>query len=142
MFFWDVPRVFGNADLPDEQVSALQLDDNLVSVELAITRPGDRTSTILALGDGNVIDTPRFVDEASLDFRLDRSSLAHQPLGPVDWGADVPNQVWIHGVPESPTVVRDVDLTIGGPGMFAYRYRVNSGPWSDELPVVGRYPHR
>ena len=133
--FWDVPRVFGNADLPDEQVSALQLDDNLVSVELAITRPGDRTSTILALGDGNVIDTPRFVDEASLDFRLDRSSLAHQPLGPVDWGADVPNQVWIHGVPESPTVVRDVDLTIGGPGMFAYRYRVNSGPWSDELPI-------
>ena len=34
--FWDVPRVFGNADLPAGQVSALQLHDNLISPELAI----------------------------------------------------------------------------------------------------------
>jgi hypothetical protein len=39
------------------------------------------------------------------------------------------------GQPESPTPRRSATLTVGGPGLFSYRYRVNGSAWSPELPI-------
>ncbi len=55
---------------------------------------------------------------------------ALDPNLPLPWGAAVSGDAWIDGAPTSPTVSRDVTLTVGGPGLFAFRYRVNGGEWS------------
>jgi lamin tail-like protein len=47
----------------------------------------------------------------------------------------VPEGVWIAGQPHTVTDVTEASLTIGGPGMMAYRYRINGGVWSADTPI-------
>ena len=58
-----------------------------------------------------------------------------RPILPLVWGAGASAAAWIDGVPASPSAQRDVTLTVGGPGLFAFRYRVNGGPWSAPLDI-------
>ncbi len=133
--FWDSPRVFGNADLPDGQVSRLQLFDNLLTEPLASTSIGMRPGTILNLGADNQIGDPRFVDLAAGDFALRPGSAALNGIQSQDYGAFVPEGAWISGEPNSLTHDTNASLTVGGPGIFAYRYRVNGGPWTDTIAI-------
>lgn len=134
--FSDVPRVFGNVDLPAGRVSPLQFEGNLVSVALANTAVGQRPGTLMSLGRDNVVsDDVRLGNVEALDFQLAAGSRASDPRWPVPRGATAPEGLWISGEPTSRTSQRTAALTLGGPGMFAYRYRVNGGVWSDELPI-------
>ena len=133
--FWDSPRVFGNGDLPDGQVSQLQLFDNLLTESLASTSVGMRPGTILSLGSGNQIGDPRFVDSDAGDFRLRPGSAALNGIQSRDYGAFVPEGAWISGEPDSLTHLTSASLTVGGPGIFAYQYRVNGGAWSDSIAI-------
>ncbi len=74
-------------------------------------------------------------DPAAGDFRLLPGSAATGDWAAWDLGAFVPEGAWIRGEPDSPTSDRDVTLTVGGPGIFFYRYRVNGGPWSEVIPI-------
>jgi hypothetical protein len=133
--FWDLPRVFGNGDLPHNHRSSLQLDHNLLSAEVAQSSIGDRGGSILNLGTGNRVGDPRLRDPANLDFGTAPGSLARGADQPVVWGAEAPAAAWIADVPVLGTNQRDVTLRVGGPGLFGFRYRVNDGEWSDELPI-------
>ncbi len=133
--FWDAPRIFGNADLPGDHSSALQLFNNVISPELAQSRIGQRPGTVLDLGTGNVIEDPRLVDPAGLDFRTAPGSAALSPQWPAPWGSTAPSTIWVSDEPATPTTSRQASLMVGGPGLFAFRYRVNGGPWSDERPI-------
>ncbi len=134
--FSDVPRVFGNVDLPAGRVTPLQFDGNLVSSALAVTTVGQRPGSLMSLGEENVVgDHLPFEDLAALDFDLAPGSDAADPRWPVLRGATAPAAIWISGEPARGTTSRTAALTIGGPGMFAYRYRVNGGAWSNELPI-------
>ena len=132
--FWDGPRVFGNVDQPEGQVSQLQFTGNLLSEELAASRVGDRPGTVMQLGPNNRVGDPRLADPAAGDFRLLPGSAATNS-GVWDLGALVPEGAWIRGEPHSPTSDRDITLTVGGPGIFFYRYRVNGGQWSEVVPI-------
>jgi len=94
-----------------------------------------------AFGEGNRVLEPVFVDEEALDFRLAEYS-GLQGLGTLglDPGAYVPSGVTARGIPWTPLPMRSVELEAGGPGVVAYRYRLNQGEWSAEttvdIPVV------
>ncbi|HEX6866575.1 MAG TPA: lamin tail domain-containing protein, partial [Caulobacteraceae bacterium] len=69
-------------------------------------------------------------------FRLRAGSpaLGAGPNG-LDMGAVVPAGASVSGEPDSPTPSRSALLRLGGPGITAYRYRTNQGPWSAEQPI-------
>ncbi len=128
--FWGGPRIFGNIDQPAGQVSPLQFNENDLSEVLAGMPVGQRPETVLQLGTGNRVGDPRLADPAAGDFSLKPGSAASGEIPALDWGALVPEGAWIRDEPASPTSASDATLTVGGPGIFAYRYRVNGGDWS------------
>ena len=96
-------------------------------------------------GTGNIVADPLLVNTnlASITatnirdaFRLRAASpaLGTGPNG-LDMGALVRAGASISGEPDSPTPSRSALLNIGGPGIVAYRFRTNNGPWSAEQPI-------
>ena len=135
--FFNVPRVFGNADLPEGTTSVLALDHNALDATVAAAEVGNRGEVLLTLGSGNIeIDDPAFVDSAAGDFRLREDSPARGAgsLGH-DAGAFVSAGIFIQGEPHSITDATSAQLTVGGPGFFSFQFRVNDGEWSEELPI-------
>jgi len=133
--FWDSPRVFGNADQIGT-TTALQLNNNLLSSELAETTIGDRPGTITNLGTGNFVGDPRFVDSSLGELALRPGSEAIRTGWlAITMGATADSGIAIANHPTGTTHLRDVTLTVGGPGIFGYRYRVNGSSWSEDLPI-------
>lgn len=97
-----------------------------------------------AAGGGNFIEDPRFVGypgrlspeniRAALALRPGSPALSAGPNG-LDLGALVPAGASISGVPRSPTFKTSARLTIAGPGITHYKWRLDDGPWSAERPV-------
>ncbi|MBN1807334.1 MAG: hypothetical protein JW837_18960 [Sedimentisphaerales bacterium] len=87
------------------------------------------------LGTGNIDADPAFVDPNN-DFHLQAFSpaIGSGPCG-LDMGAFVPAGAAIYGEPEELTYHTDATLLVGGPGITHYIFRLNDGPWSDQLPV-------
>ncbi|MFT4640666.1 MAG: hypothetical protein ACI8T1_003996, partial [Verrucomicrobiales bacterium] len=131
-----IPRVIGNADLPGDKVSSLGFAYNWVDDQLSDITVAQRAETIFDLGEGNLIGAPGFVNESDGDFALASYAGARRagPFGE-DLGMTVRPGVHIMGEPGSRITESSVTLTFLGPGIFAYRYRVNEGPWSEPIPI-------
>ena len=86
-------------------------------------------------GFGN-IDTDPLIVNAGADFRLKAGSpaIGSGPCG-LDMGTYVPAGAAICGEPDTITYHTDAMLTVGGPGITSYKYRLNNDIWSEELPV-------
>jgi len=134
--FWSLPRVLGNVDLPDDVVTILQFDRNFVDPSVVNAAIGSRDEGLFDLGTGNAAGMPNFVDESTGNVTLGPGSpaIGSGPFG-YDFGALVPGGAWIMGEPVAITNRTDATLTVGGPGIFAYRYRVNDGPLSDPIDI-------
>jgi hypothetical protein len=95
-------------------------------------------------GTGNLNADPLLVSVTGVDFSNYRTRLALQPTSPcrssgpngLDMGADVPSGASISGEPPTLTNLRDASLRVAGPGIWAYRWRLNAGPWSPEISLV------
>jgi hypothetical protein len=89
-----------------------------------------------ALGVGNIAADPLFTSPIMRDFRLAQGSptIATGPNGR-DMGALVSAWANISGEPAPVTSRRDITLSVGGAGIVAYRYRVNAGPYTAEVPT-------
>ena len=87
-------------------------------------------------GERNLAADPMFAD-APLDVRLLPGSpaISTGPNG-LDMGARVPDGASISGEPPTPTRETNAVLTVGGPGITHYRYRVNDGPLGGEHPIA------
>jgi fibronectin type 3 domain-containing protein len=139
--FVDIPEtVFGHVDfvhqnqaqfpfLPQE----LELYDSLVP-----------NAAVLANADGQqgrvfeyTIGDPRFLDKAGRDYRLGPGSpaIGTGPNG-IDMGALVAEGASISGEPPAITSSTNATLTIGGPGVLSFIYRIDGGPWSSEIEIL------
>ena len=87
------------------------------------------------LGERNLDADPMFVDAPS-DMRLrpGSSAIGTGPNG-LDIGAGVPGGASVSGEPRTPTRETSAVLTVGGPGITHYRYRLNGDPLGGEHPV-------
>lgn len=76
------------------------------------------------------------VTNPRVDFQLlpDSPAIGMGPNG-LDMGALVPAWASISGEPASPTDQTNATLTVNGPGIVSFRYRVNDGVYGAELPI-------
>jgi hypothetical protein len=94
---------------------------------------------------GNSTNDPMFVNWATGITHLNiRSNLALLPGSPaigtgpngLDRGALVPGGASVSGEPAGTTTNTAATLTVAGPGIYAYRWKLNGGPWSAEVPLT------
>ena len=97
-----------------------------------------------SLGLGNTAAGPQFVQEyGDLHLKPGSAGIGTGSNG-LDMGAYVPAGASVSGEPGPVTWKTDAHLTIGGPGITHYKYRVVDndmpGEWSDEmlLPINSR----
>ena len=95
-------------------------------------------------GTGNITADPLFVSTTGIDYTTIRSALQLQAGSPaigtgpngLDMGAAVPAGASISGEPPALTTSRDATLTVSGPGIWVYKWRLNGGAWSADVPLV------
>ncbi|MEX0585916.1 MAG: CotH kinase family protein, partial [Pirellulales bacterium] len=94
----------------------------------------------LSRGVGNLdsaTNDPRLANPAAEDFRLKPGSaaLASGPNG-LDMGAVVAPWASISGEPAPTTHLTGATLSVGGPGITHYRFRLDNGAFGSETPVA------
>lgn len=95
-------------------------------------------------GTGNLSANPLFVDPSEITAENILQKLALQAGSPcrgtgpngLDMGAAVAGGASISGEPEGITNNPSATLTVAGPGIWVYRWRINGGLWSEEIPLV------
>ena len=133
--FYDVAHVFENPDWLGHPTAITMNDSIFPTVEV---------DPVVWAGTGNLPDVdPQLlkatnITDPSQDMRLFVSSPAID-AGPNgrDMGGLVSPGASIAGEPFEVTWRTDATLTVGGPDIYAYRYRVNDGPWSDDIVRPG-----
>jgi hypothetical protein len=99
-------------------------------------------------GVGNISTDPMFVNingpmtaatiRSNLALRAGSPCIGAGPNG-LDMGALVPGGASISGTPSGTTTNRDVTIKVAGPGIYAYRWKLNNGAWSAEVPLTNSF---
>ncbi|HQI27627.1 MAG TPA: lamin tail domain-containing protein, partial [Sedimentisphaerales bacterium] len=133
--FHDVAHVFANPDWAGHPTS-ITMNNSIFP-----TIVGD---PIVWIGGGNLegVDPQLWKASSITSPYRDMRLLASSPAvgtGPNgrDMGALVPPGASIGGEPFPVTWRTAATLTVGGPDLFAYKYRINDGPWSEEVRRPG-----
>ncbi len=122
--FWKQPMLFENQFPISGTAPTISLIQNIAPAAFHY------------LGDGNLDADPLITNASTSDVTLlsDSPAIGAGPNG-LDMGALVPAGPSITGEPVGWTTRRDALLTIYGPGMVAYRYRLDDGPESEARPT-------
>ncbi len=119
--FWDNNSLFENE---------FGADPNIIVNRCIIS------SEMHHLGADNLDVDPLFIDPDANDFQLQPISPAIRAgINGLDMGAYVPGGASTSGEPNGTTRISDVNLTVDGPGITHYKYRINDGAWSSEILV-------
>ena len=95
-------------------------------------------------GTGNIAVDPMFVSTTGIDYTTIRSKLMLQAGSPaagtgpngIDMGAAVPAGASISGAPVGTTTSRSATIAVAGPGIWVYKWRLNGGAYSADVPLV------
>jgi hypothetical protein len=134
---WRSPNSASNVygRLPPTGPEELQMDRNIV--------PGP---DLPVHGADNLVVNPRFVKDQlsnvapedvpdALRLRPGSPALGSGQNG-LDRGAAVPSGAFLAGEPDSPTASTRATLTVGGPGVTHYRFRLDLGEFGPETPIA------
>ena len=144
--FHNLPRIVTWADLPGGTTTKLQATKNYLN-GITDNSVGPVTGTyaggtqhpggFTALGPYVTPGDPLFVDAVTKNYALKIGSPARAttPEG-FDYGATIPEWAYVLDGPAALTDATNASFTIGGPGMVAYKWRLDGGGWSAPL-VIG-----
>jgi len=99
-------------------------------------------------GAGNISSDPMFVNLSgpmtAANIRSNLALLTGSPCigtGPngLDMGASVPSGASISGIPSSPDTNTTLTVRVAGPGVVAYKWKLDNGPWSNEIPLTNSF---
>jgi CotH kinase protein/Lamin Tail Domain len=84
----------------------------------------------------NTAGAPGFVNPAAEDYSLTTTSLARRStVAGFDFGASIPEWAYVVGGPVGTTDATSANFTVGGPGIVAYKWRLNGGAWSAPIQI-------
>jgi hypothetical protein len=128
--FYNAAHMFENPDWAGHPTSII-MNNSIFPII-----PGD---PVVWTGSGNLQEDPQLfkttnVTNPQIDFMLRPTSpaIGTGPNGQ-DMGGFVPAGASISGEPAPRTRETNATLTVGGPDIYGYKYRVNNGPWSGEI---------
>ena len=104
-----------------------------MDTSIGFNHPG----TIFASAYGtNTAGQPAFTNRAAKDYSLKSESPARR-MGPVDTdlGSAIPEWAYIAGGPVGSTSATTASFTVGGPGLIAYKWRLDGGAWSAPVTI-------
>jgi Lamin Tail Domain len=143
------PRIFSGADADQagqpQKTSKVEVYYNFVDSAIEDTTIGSQHPGGIfdpQWGTGNVSGDPQFVDAAGRDFRLrsDSPAKGSAPYG-LNFGAEVPEWAFLGGGPAAVTVEKDASFVVGGPGIFAFKWRLDGSAFSAPVPIAdGSFP--
>jgi hypothetical protein len=127
---WDTPQIFGNVN-SDGTTTDITVRHSIL--QTATVYPGIGNSNL----DPQLVQTIGVTDpRTQLVLRSGPGPAVGTGPNGRDMGASVPAGASIAGEPASPTWRATATLTVGGPEIYAYQYRVNGGAWSATVSVT------
>ena len=138
--FWNLPVIFGQPDVGTGGIGTfptkLQADSNLLDPATSTVVGANHPGGFFSLGTGNFTGNPLLVDPENGDFALAANSPASELTGfGDDLGGLIPGGARIAGEPSILTASTSATLTVGGPGVFYYKWKLDNGPWSAAIPI-------
>ena len=133
--FWNNAQLFKNLVNSPTFQTTLTVDQSLLPNE--VVDFGGTPVLAHSLGEGNLAGDPLFVNAAADNYRLQPESpaIGTGPAG-LDMGAYVDQGPTLAGVPSEMVDASELILTVGGPGITHYRYRLNGGAYGPLAPVT------
>ena len=133
--FSNVPRLISGADsrlnggvLVNDVTTKIEFGGNLVyslgTTDLGVNHPGGAFNSSYGR---NTAGNPRLTAAYQPDFGSE--ALGTAPFG-LNYGAAVAEWAYIANVPDTISVDRNPTFFVGGPGIVAFKWRLNGGPWS------------
>jgi len=84
----------------------------------------------------NQSGAPGFVNPAAEDYALRTDSLARGTApGGISYGAEIPEWAYVLGGPSGTVADTAASFTVGGPGIVAFRWRLDGGAWSAPVQI-------
>lgn len=136
------PRVFGNAD-SGSTTAKIEMFANFIDPAIQDPVIGVRhPNNVLHPSWQTVTGNPLFTNVAADDYSLQSGSPARNSApGGFDYGASIAKGCYLLNVPPVITAQTTAAITVGGPGIFAYKWRLNGGAWSSTVSIApGVFP--
>lgn len=84
----------------------------------------------------NTAGAPGFVNPAAEDYSLRMDSLARATaFGGLSYGASIPEWAYVLNGPSGTVADTTANFLVGGPGLVAYKWRLNGGSWSAPIQI-------
>ncbi|MHA3773525.1 lamin tail domain-containing protein [Verrucomicrobiota bacterium sgz303538] len=140
----NIPRLVSGADtrkvsgsLVNDVTTKLEFNNNLVDQITDQTIGANHPGGIFNPAYGvNTQGAPGFVDAAAKNYslRVDSAARGSAPSG-FDYGASISEWAFITGEPPAQTPSTSATLTVGGPGLVAFKWRLDGGAWSAPIQI-------
>jgi hypothetical protein len=135
----NVPHVFSGADASASGPITTKIEffhnllDQIGDPVIGPNHPGGFFSGTYG---PNVAGSPDFINPAAKNYGLRQGSSARGLApGGIDYGATVEEWAYLHGGPRGTVNATSASFTIGGPGLVAYKWRLDGGAWSAPVPI-------
>ena len=142
-----LPRILSWADrdlaAQPQKTTKLEMTHNVIDPGIQDTVIGSQhPDNVLAAVWQPIVADPLFVNRAARNYALMPASPA-RGAGPngLDAGAGIPAGCYLGSLPPAATPVTSASIIVGGPGIFAWRWRLNGAAWSDPVVIApGVFP--